>query len=442
MPRKRIPPSERTSQQIGDLLSQGVMTAKDQDGEALTSVFVRLAVRRVIEELLEAEVRDVLGREYYRHGPCDSDPASRGYRNGYRPGRLKTAEGQVEYAAPQVSDRDEPFRSRLRALLSGRTDELERLATEMYARGLSTRDIEDATRDEEGRPLLSRTAVSQVTETLWEEYEAFATRELSEFEIAYLFLDGLAERLHPGQRKEAVLCAWGLDLEGKKHLLHLTPGTKEDTESVRGLLQDLKRRGLRDPLLATTDGAGGLIAAVEEAFPRSVRQRCLAHKQRNLEKKVPEDRWAEFKAHVTACYQAPSLEVARALKPDVVSRYEKELPAAVQCFLEDFEACIAHLRFPLGHRKAIRTTNLLERLFGEERRRTKVLPHAFGERPLLKLMFAATLRASERWRGLKLTNFERAQLAAIRAELDAEFKKRHKPAVRSTPSRISSKTGT
>jgi len=437
MPRKRIPPSERTSQQIGDLLDQGVMAGEDGEGEALTSRFVRLAVRRVIEEFLEAEARDVLGRDYYRHGADE-----RGYRNGYRSGRLRTAEGSVEYAAPQVSDRQTPFRSRLRALLAGRTDELERLATEMYARGLSTRDIEDATRDEEGRALLSRTAVSEVTETLWEEYEAFATRELSEFEIAYLFLDGLAERLHPGQRKEAVLCAWGLDFEGKKHLLHLTPGTKEDTESVRGLLQDLKRRGLRDPLLVTTDGAGGLIAAVEEAFPRSVRQRCLAHKQRNLAKKVPEDRWPEFKAHVTACYQAPSLEVARALKEDVVGRYERELPTAVSCFLEDFEACIAHLRFPLGHRKAIRTTNLLERLFGEERRRTKVLPHAFGERPLLKLMFAATLRASARWRGLKITNFERAQLATIHQELDGEFKKRHKPAARSTPSRISSKMGT
>jgi transposase-like protein len=77
------------------------------------------------------------------------------------------------------------------------------------------------------------------------------------------------------------------------------------------------------------------------------------------------------------------------LKGDVVKRYEKELPTAVHCFVEDFEACIAYLRFPLNHRRSIRTTNLLERLFEEERRRTKVIPHAFGERPLMKLMFAA-----------------------------------------------------
>jgi|KBSMisStandDraft_5_1062788.scaffolds.fasta_scaffold271601_1 transposase-like protein len=434
---KRIPPSERTSQRIVELLREG----SPGEPEALKSTFVHLAIQKVIEELLEGEVRDVLGRDYYRHSASDTSGA--GYRNGYRPDVLKTAEGAVEYSAPQVSDRDEPFRSRLRSLLSGRTDELERLGIEMYARGLSTRDIEDATRGENGDPLLSKSAVSQITEALWAEYEAFATRDLVEFEIAYLFIDGVAERLHPGQKKDAVLCAWGIDFEGKKHLLHLTPGTKEDTASVSAFLQDLKRRGLKDPLLVNTDGAGGLVAGVEASFPRSVRQRCLVHKMRNLEVKVPEDRWGEFKEHVRACYQAPSMEVARSLREELKRRYEKELPSAAQCFEDDFEACIAHLRFPLKHRRAIRTTNLLERLFGEERRRTKVIPHAFGERALLKLMFAATLRASERWRSIHVSPFERRQLEAIREELHRAFDERHKPAAKgSTPSRISSKTGT
>lgn len=430
---KRLPPSERTSERLRKLLDEG-MTG--DDGQ-LKSAFVQLAVRKVIEELLEGEVTDVLGRAYYQHGAGDG-----GYRNGYRSGRLKTAEGEVDYAAPQVSDRDEPFRSPLRALLAGRTEELERLAVEMYARGLSTRDVEDATRSETGAALLSRTAVSEITERLWEEYEAFATRDLSEFDIAYLFLDGVAERLHPGQKKDAVLCAWGIDTEGKKHLLHLAPGTKEDTESVQGVIQDMKRRGLKDPLLVTTDGAGGLIAAVEQTFPRADRQRCLVHKMRNLERKVPEDRWPEFKEHVRACYQAPSMEVARRLKEDVIERFGQELPSAVQCFVEDFEACIVHLKYPLRHRKTIRTTNLLERLFEEERRRTKVLPHAFGERPLLKLMYAAAIRASARWRGIKVSAFDRAQLEAVRKERDRAFTQRHRPSSRSPRSRISSKMGT
>jgi putative transposase len=437
---QRVPPSVRTGQKIRELIVSGDENARSR--------FIRLAVEQVIEQLLEAEVGDLLGRDYYRHGESRSpseeqDTNFRGHRNGYRTGRLKSAEGPIEYATPQVRGTPEPFHSPLRAVIDGRSDELERLAIEMYARGLSTRDIEAATRGEDGRSMLSRSAVSEVTEQLWQEYEAFATRDLSEFDIAYLFLDGVAERLHPGQKKEAVLCAWGIDIAGKKHLLSLSPGTKEDTESVSAFLQDLKRRGLRDPLLVTTDGAGGLIKAVEQTLPRSERQRCLAHKVRNIQSKTPEDQWPSLREHVRACYQAPSLAVAQSMKDDVVKRFEKSLPSSVACFLDDFEACIAHLRFPLNHRRAIRTTNMLERLFGEERRRTKVIPHAFGERALLKLMFAATLRASEGWRGIRMTSFDREQLEKIRVELNEAFKKRHKQTAQaSTPSRIYSKTGT
>lgn len=136
---------------------------------------------------------------------------------------------------PQVCDRAEPFRSKIRELISGRSEQLERLAIEMYARGLSTRDIEAAFRDESGATVLSRSAVSAVTERLWGDYQAFAARDLAEFEVIYLFVDGIAERLHLGQAREAVLAAWGFTAEGKKVLLGLSPGTKEDTASCRDL---------------------------------------------------------------------------------------------------------------------------------------------------------------------------------------------------------------
>src|SRR5207249_969358 len=167
---------------------------------------LKLAVRKIVEEALEAEVAEAVGREYYENGAA---PGA-GYRNCYRRGRLSTAEGAIENGVPQVADRPEPFVSRVRAGLAGRTAELERLAVEMFARGLSTRDIEAAFRDATGASTLSRSAVSQVTERLWQEYEAFATRDLNEFAIAYLFVDGVAERLHAGLPREAVLCAWGI----------------------------------------------------------------------------------------------------------------------------------------------------------------------------------------------------------------------------------------
>ena len=114
----------------------------------------------------------------------------------------------VEYSAQQIADRAEPFRSRIRQIAQGRSEELNALAVEIYARGLSTRDIEALFTDEGGTSLLSRTAVSEITERLWAEYEAFASRDLGEFDVQYLFVDGIAERLHLGQPREAVLAAW------------------------------------------------------------------------------------------------------------------------------------------------------------------------------------------------------------------------------------------
>ena len=325
----RIPASEQTHQRLEALLKDGVA-----DGDARSELF-KLAVRKIVEEALEAEVSDVLGRGYYESG---AEPG-RGYRNGSRRGRLRTAEGAIEYGVPQVADRAEPFVSRIRAGLAGRTAELERLAVELFARGLSTRDIEAAFRDADGQSLLSRTAVSQVTERLWQEYEAFATRDLSEFVVAYLFVDGVAERLHAGMPREAVLCAWGITEDGRKVLLHLAPGTKEDTASCTAFFEDLKRRGLADPLLVVTDGAPGLIRAVETCFPRALRQRCLAHRMRNLRGKVPEATWPDVAIRARACYEAASPALATVLRDDFVQVYERDLPAAVRCFLDDFDAC-------------------------------------------------------------------------------------------------------
>ena len=161
----------------------------------------------------------------------------------------------------------------------------------MLARGLSVRDIEDAFKDENGRLLLSKTAVSQLGERLWEDYQTFAKRDLSEYKITYLFVDGIAERLRPGAKREPVLAAWGYTVEGRRVLLHLMAGSKEDAETVTAFFEDMKMRGLNDPLLVTSDGAPGIIKAIEVCFPRAARQRCLAHRMRNLAVKVPEDIW-------------------------------------------------------------------------------------------------------------------------------------------------------
>lgn len=408
----RVPASEATRKRLNDMLAgtQGIER----------SALMREAVRLIVEETLEAEVSEQLGRGYYDRAASGGG----GQRNGYRAGRLDTAEGRIEYAVPQVRGL-EGWRSEVRAALGGKSEELERLAIEMYARGLSMRDIEAAFTDERGRSVLSRSAASRVAERLWDDYQTFASRSLAELAIVYLFVDGVAERLHLGQPREAVLAAWGIDQSGTKHLLGLTPGSKEDTACCRDFLRGLKARGLVDPILVTTDGAPGLMRAVEEVMPRGLRQRCLAHKMRNLQAKVPEERWREVGPAARAVYQAPSVALARLAAEAFRIAWSAELPAAVACFDDDFEACIAHLQLPIAHRRVIRTTNLLERLFGEERRRTKVIPHAFGERAVLKLMYGSLIRASQTWRGVIITEFERRQLEALREELNAAFNKQH-----------------
>lgn len=423
----RVPASERTRNELKKMM--------EGDSTVDRSNLVRQAARLIVEEALEAEAEGALGRGYYEHGS-----RGRGYRNGYRTGRVKSAEGAIEFAVPQISDTADPFRSKIREVIRGRTEELERLAVEMYARGLSVRDIEAAFTDASGRCVLTKSAASELTERLWADYQAFASRDLAEFKVLYLFVDGVAEKLHLGQPREAVLAAWGIVEGGQKVLLGLAPGTKEDTASCRDFLREMKARNLLDPLLIATDGAPGLIRAVEEVFPRSLRQRCLAHKIRNLESKVPEEIWREIKGAAYAAYQAGSPKLAAMAKEDFVSRYERDYPSATACFLDDFEACIAHLQMPIAHRRVTRTTNLLERLFGEERRRTKVIPHAFGERAVLKLMFAALIRASETWKNVVITDFELKQLQQLREHLNHRHVERTASVVKvpASRSRISS----
>jgi transposase-like protein len=430
---KKVPASEATRKRLEEVFS-----AEHIDPGRI----VREATRLMIEQALEAEVEQALGRRYYAHAKPGEDDVPRALRNGVRRSRIDSAEGAIEFDAPQVRGLA-GWTSEVRTALAGKSEELSRLAVERYARGLSMRDIEAAFTDDAGRCVLTRSAASAVCERLWGEYQAFARRELGELDIVYFFLDGVAERLHLGQPREAVLAAWGIDAKGAKHLLALLPGLKESAEACMDFLRDLKARGMRDPVLVITDGAPGLIAAVEQVFPASLRQRCLAHKLRNLEVKAPAERWREFGPMARAVYQASSQALARLARDEFVKTWSNELPSAVACFEDDFEACIAHLRLPIGHRRAIRTTNLLERMFGEERRRTKVIPHAFGERAVMKLMYAALMRARQGWRNIIVTSFEVKQIETLRDHLQTEFDQRHAPPVNSASrSRIHSTKGT
>ena len=383
----------------------------------MTSVVIRLGVERLIQEMLEEEVKDYLGRDHYvRRAP---DQEHRGYRNGYEPGRVRTGEGEVTIQVPQVREAPETYRSELMTKLRGNSEVLERLAIEMYTRGMSTRDIEDAIEEATGERMLSRTAVSRLTDILWEDYAAFTQRDLSGFPVVYLFLDAVYESLRrQGGGKEGILCAWAICADGRKVLIHLALGNKESYENWLEFLRGLVQRGLWKPVMITTDGAPGLIRAVREVYPKSLRQRCLAHKTRNITDKVPESVREVVKAAVQGAYYAPSQQIAEMVAAQVLSQYQDEYPSAMASFRDDWDACIAYLRCPAIHHKRIRTTNLLERSFVEQRRRTKVIPRFFTEKSCLKLVFSALWQASERWQGVRMSDFELQQIRLLRKELD------------------------
>lgn len=407
---KRIAPSERVRKQIEELLN-GTETA--QDGDKLAGDFLLLAIKQIVQEAIEKEQADFLGRERYKH-----KTEGRGWRNGYEPKALRTSAGKVPVEVPQTRGTEVPFRSRLLELLGGRTEVLERLAAEMYARGLSARDIEAAFVSATGEVILSRSVVSEVTESLQEEFEAFQQRDLSSFELECLFLDALYEslRLRAGA-KEAVLCAWGILRDGRKVLLHMMLGNQESLDAWLELLRNMVGRGLRVPLSVTADGAPGLIRAIDQAYPKSLRIRCWVHKMRNIRAKLPRDVVPEVLADLYTIRDAATYEQGQARMGEVLLKYRNLYPSAMTCLGEDREASLNHLKLPVRLRTVVRSTNLLERTFEEGRRRTKVIPRFFGEKPCLKLVFSVLMRASERWARIVFLPMELEQLDTLRATL-------------------------
>jgi putative transposase len=410
----RIAPSERLREELDGVLARGLAA---ETGQAeLRGVLLRLGVRRMLQELLEAEQAEFIGAGRYERG-ADRD----GRRNGYEPAHIDTGEGRFALEAPQVRGAATPFQSKLLAFLAGRTETVERLVSEMYARGLSTRDIEQAFTDATGGCVLSKSVVSDVTERLWAEYRAFRERRWEGVEILYLFGDGLYEAMRGGGARDAVLCLWAICGDGRKRLLDVLVGNVESQEAWQESLRGLRQRGLTPPVLMTSDGAPGLIAALEAAFPEALRQRCLAHKVRNVTQKVAAADLAQVKADVQSAYYASSREVAELVAGEVLKKWRPTYPAAMACFTDDFEACVAYLRCPPAHHKYIRTTNLAERAIEEEKRRTKTIPHFFNEKGSLKLCYAALLRAGERWQRVTITELDRARLDLLRDQLRQEY---------------------
>jgi putative transposase len=403
---RKMQPSERISDEIAELIDNGCYQSED-----LLSLLIKKSVAKIIQETLEQEISEYLGRDYYQRQP-DAVP---GYRNGYEPKTLKTAEGKIKIDVPQLRNTNQTYRSPFLKRFGTNTSELERLAIEMYARGLSTRDIEDTFKDANGNNLISKDGVSQITESLFEEYDRFCQRDLSGYDVVYLFVDGVYEslRLNLGA-KEAILCAWAILSDGRKVLLHLALGNKESYDCWKEFFRNMIPRGLRMPLLVISDGAPALIKAIDESFPKSKRQRCLVHKLRNIANKLPKEGIQQLLPQIKSVYYQTDRDVAMIAATHLIDKFSNKYPAAIKCFQDDFENCLSFMEFPAGHHRHIRTTNLLERCFLEQKRRTKVIPRFLDEKSCLKLVYAILIRVSEKWNRISMNDLDLTLLKNIR----------------------------
>jgi len=415
--RRTVPPSAEIEDQIDELLAVGVGENPRESLSELAKLGARLIIQRAVEDEFDAW----LGRARYERRP-EYQRGLRNYgsglRNGFRPRRVQTGEGEIQVDIPQVRETAEPFVSKLfpcsRKLL--RTEPLRAMVIGAFVRGLSMRDIESLC-EKAGLGKLSKSTASRICEELRERFEAFKARSLYEVQLAALFLDAVFLPVRPEGPKEGVLVAWGFTEEGERVLLSVMLGMRESHEDWLALGRDLIARGLGAPLLIVVDGAPGLIKAVEQCWPASDRQHCAVHRVRNLLAKLPERERDRIRgAYWEALDDATSEADGKHRMQMLVGELDRSgYAAAAKCLADDLDALVAHLRYPSTHRRRWRSTNLLERSLAEVKRRSKVIGRFPGESSCLTLVWAVLdLYITHAKNGVRFSQLDRQRLRRVR----------------------------
>ena len=362
---------------------------QDELRQDLTALF-RGAIRLTIEMMLEEELKAMVGaRRFERVG------SRIGHRNGTYLRRILTSMGQIDVTVPRSRQHGSP--TDVLGRYRRRTEEVDDLITEAYVQGVSQRGMGEVTEALMGERV-SRSTVSRIARKLDQ-----AVTELKQQPIEgpypYLYLDATYLDARWARKVENVsaLMAYGVGPDGRRRLLGITIGAEESEDSWAELLSQLVERGLSGVQLVIADEHAGLAAAVRRVLPEAQRQRCTVHLQRNVVSKVPRRLRKRLAREISALFRAEGLREARKLRDELVARWSRELPEAMEVLENGFSAATRFYAFPRAHWPRIRTTNGLERLHAEIKRRIRAVG-AFPDRAsALRLITAVALRATEAW---------------------------------------------
>ena len=366
-----------------DVLAQAVLTDDPN--------FLRALVEHVIQEMLETEMGAHLGAE-----PYERTAARTGQRNGYKPRQLQTRVGTLTLRVPQ--DRAGTFSTQLFARYQRTEKALVLSLMEMYLHGVSTRKVRGITEALCGTAF-SKSQVSRLTSILDADLAAWRSRSLAEHAYPYLVVDARYEYVRQGGQviSEGVLIVSGVRDDGKRVILAVEVADTESAATYQAVFRDLKARGLRGVRLVTSDDHAGLRAAIDRYFQGAGWQRCQVHYQRNLLGMVGASKRADLVADLRRLFIATTAEQARVLANQIADTWRGTHPALARSLEEESEACFACLAFPLAHQQRIRTTNGMERLNQELKRRTRVIRIFPNREACLRLVTALCMEQSEEW---------------------------------------------
>ncbi len=365
-------------------LTQGILL--DDPG------FLEEIVERVLQEILEAQMTDHVGA-----APYERTEKRTGHRNGYKPRTLKTRVGTLNLLVPQ--DREGTFSTRLFARYQRNEKALVLALMEMYVEGISTRKVKEVTEALCGTSF-SKSLVSRLAGDLDAELGVWRSRPLEARTYPYLFVDARYEKVRVGHRvvSQGVLIVSGVREDGFREILGVEVADTESEATYQELFRSLKARGLKGVELVTSDDHPGLEAAIARHFQGASWQRCQVHYVRNLTKLVPRTKRKELTAALSGVFTAPTREVALKLVEQLADQWrQKGYPKVAEHLEENIEDCLACLAFPESHRQRIRTTNALERLNQEIKRRTRVVRIFPNREACLRLVTALVVEQSEEW---------------------------------------------